>query len=67
VSVLRLDADHELLVLGATYVTVTAFGEDQPASTTSFTANPTSVVDVVVDLDALDVTVVAERCSRRAS
>jgi hypothetical protein len=67
VSVLRLDADHELLALGATYVTITAFGEDQPASTTNFTAKPGSVVDVVVDLDAVDVTAVAERCSRRAS
>jgi hypothetical protein len=58
-SVLRLDADNELLVLGATYVTVTAFGEGKPATT--FTADPVTVADVVIDLDALEVTAVAER------
>jgi hypothetical protein len=63
VTILRIDADHELLVCGATYVTVTAFGEDKPVTTASYTAAPGMIADVVIDVDAVTVTGVTERRS----
>lgn len=54
-SVRRLDVDHELLVLNATFATVTAFGDDEPTRTTSFRAAPGTATNLVVDLDAVAV------------
>jgi hypothetical protein len=63
VSILRIDADRELLVRGAPYATDTAFGEDEPVSTANYAAAPGKVADVVIDLDAVTVTGVTERRS----
>lgn len=63
-GVLRLDPDREVLMLGCTYATVTAFSEDEPGGTVTFTATPGMVADVVVDIDTSVVASVAQRRQR---
>lgn len=60
-TVLRLDADHQLLIVGCTYAMATTFGEDEPRATDAWSAEDGTVADVVIDIDGPCVTAVAER------